>query len=526
MNRIRKLLAFILAGALLFQLAACAAKEPEIASEEAVSSESEPESSEEQSEPEPEEKSEPEPSRADEPSEPEPASEGSGSADSETDDPEFAPVAYTGASTGTRLNPDDITLYAFRNGFMVNDYTEESGYEPKFASLINANTGTVEPNPGLDPNEQSEADFLVIGPNYEKYIYSLKSGFLLVGDTAYRIGAGDYAGLKAIYEDSRNQCGTYPQWLVYMNPSRVTGARCLTNLRNEITAVSGDALGALVGALRAYPVVSGDTSPVSGRTVTPGNTAFQVWLDFDGGTGREGDLYYTVTFEGNSLYVESSDLAYSCAYEVRSNGNSKRIKELVEYGPAPQESAINPETAKPVIYLYPEKATDITVKLDFQGELGYTFPAYRDGWSVLARPDGTLTDKADGSTHYYLFWDGVPDKKSWDFSKGFVVKGGEVEAFFREKLPAMGLIPREYNDFITYWVPEMRKNTYNLITFSTTEYKQVAPLNVSPAPDTVLRVHMVYLPLSESIAIEEQALPAAPERKGFTLVEWGGTRVQ
>ena len=45
---------------------------------------------------------------------------------------------------------------------------------------------------------------------------------------------------------------------------------------------------------------------------------------------------------------------------------------------------------KPVIYLYPEKETDVTVKISLDGELTCTYPAYDDGWKVTAQPDGTL----------------------------------------------------------------------------------------------------------------------------------------
>lgn len=62
--------------------------------------------------------------------------------------------------------------------------------------------------------------------------------------------------------------------------------------------------------------------------------------------------------------------------------------------------------AKPVIYLYPEKETEVTVKFNYAGELTCTYPAYNDGWKVCASPDGTLTD-ADGQTYNYLYWEGV-----------------------------------------------------------------------------------------------------------------------
>jgi hypothetical protein len=87
----------------------------------------------------------------------------------------------------------------------------------------------------------------------------------------------------------------------------------------------------------------------------------------------------------------------------------------------------------------------------------------------------------------------------------------------------MGLIPREYNDFITYWAPEMSRNEYNLITFSTEQYEDIAPLDITPEPDSVLRVHMVYKPIDAPINVKPQQLEPF-ERIGFVAVEWGGSR--
>ena len=49
--------------------------------------------------------------------------------------------------------------------------------------------------------------------------------------------------------------------------------------------------------------------------------------------------------------------------------------------------------AKPVIYLYPEQETTVSVSLDYAGTLTATYPAYEDGWTVTAEPDGTLYDE-------------------------------------------------------------------------------------------------------------------------------------
>ena len=60
-------------------------------------------------------------------------------------------------------------------------------------------------------------------------------------------------------------------------------------------------------------------------------------------------------------------------------------------------------TEKPVIYLYPEAETDVTVRLDYVGDLTCTYPAYDGTWRVTAAPDGTLTDER-GQTYRYLYW--------------------------------------------------------------------------------------------------------------------------
>lgn len=184
-----------------------------------------------------------------------------------------------------------------------------------------------------------------------------------------------------------------------------------------------------------------------------------------------------------------------------------------------------PLCAKPVIYLYPEESTEVNVKLDFNGELGCTYPEYSEnGWTVTANPDGTLINSADGREYSYLFWDGISNV-DYDISKGFVVKGEDTEKFLQEKLAYMGLTPREYNEFIVYWLPLMQDNEYNLIAFQGETYTDNAKLEITPSPDSILRVFMTFKPLDKPIEIEEQQLTAF-ERQGFTVVEWGGAELR
>jgi len=179
--------------------------------------------------------------------------------------------------------------------------------------------------------------------------------------------------------------------------------------------------------------------------------------------------------------------------------------------------------AKPVIYLYPEKETVVSVELDYAGTLTSTYPAYKDGWTVVAQPDGTLTDPETGREYYCLFWEGVTDAV-YDFSAGFVVAGADTAAFLEDALARLGLNEREANEFIIYWLPQMEENAWNLISFQREVYEENARLTVEPAPGSVLRVFMAWKGLDEPVEVPAQELESVP-REGFTLVEWGGARV-
>lgn len=186
-----------------------------------------------------------------------------------------------------------------------------------------------------------------------------------------------------------------------------------------------------------------------------------------------------------------------------------------------QTEPVAPE--KPVIYLYPEEETEVRVELVFNGRLTSTYPAYNSGWNVTAKPDGTLLGE-DGREYYCLFWEGT-SYVNYKIEQGFVVPGTETEKFLEESLRALGLTDKEANEFIIYWLPRMEHNSYNLISFLGEQYTDNAALHVSPAPDSVLRVFMVFKALDEPVSIAPQELEGI-ERNGFTLVEWGGAEIK
>lgn len=192
-----------------------------------------------------------------------------------------------------------------------------------------------------------------------------------------------------------------------------------------------------------------------------------------------------------------------------------------------RNSEIMIEVDKPVIYLYPESATDVNVKLNFNGNLGFTWPQYNDGWNVTAQPNGSLL--SNGKAFDYLFWEGSASvsASSFDHSSGYIVQRDTLADFFEHTLTKMNFSPRERQDFITYWCPRMIQNEFNYIHFaSEQEYNSIATMDINPQPDEVFRVFMIWSKADpkQNTVERSQDLPCA-SREGFTVVEWGGAEI-
>ena len=181
---------------------------------------------------------------------------------------------------------------------------------------------------------------------------------------------------------------------------------------------------------------------------------------------------------------------------------------------------------KPIIYLYPEKETEITVKLGYPEKIKTSYPKYSlAGWKILAKPDGSLVDLDTGRNLYSLNWEGI-ETSSINMNEGFVVESKKIEKFLEEKLAILGLTEREAEEFIIYWLPKLQGNKYNYIRFATMkEINEYMPLEFSTKPDSVIRILMQFKGLNEKIEVEEQKLET-PERTGFVAVEWGGTELK
>ena len=180
-------------------------------------------------------------------------------------------------------------------------------------------------------------------------------------------------------------------------------------------------------------------------------------------------------------------------------------------------------TYKPVIYLYPEEETEISVSIDIHnGKNPFYYPHYDGRWKGTAKPDGNLI--INDKQYRYLFWEAqqADHLNEIEVNEGFVVKGSESISFLEDKLTLFGLTSEEQADFITFWGPIMAKNEQNLVRFEWNENcDKFCDLNISPQPDNLYRIYIFIAPLEGDLTITPQIIPQI-DRNGFVAIEWGG----
>ena len=114
------------------------------------------------------------------------------------------------------------------------------------------------------------------------------------------------------------------------------------------------------------------------------------------------------------------------------------------------------------------------------------------------------------------------------FSRGEIVESSELLEFLETSLNEFGFNSKEKSDFITYWYPIMKDETNLYIYFMFNEECNIfAELNVQPTPDVIARFYMLWQPVNELKSWktpENQKIPRF-DRTGFTLLEWGGAKL-
>jgi len=242
------------------------------------------------------------------------------------------------------------------------------------------------------------------------------------------------------------------------------------------------------------------------------NVSIYMWENTRGNTADIGAYFMAIPVD-SSTYTFNINMAYT----------EEEYNNIVKYGSTQDPSMMTED--KPIIYIYPEKETNVNVKLLRPELLSVSYPKYTKEWNVIASSDGNLKDITTNKNYYGLYYEAKNHNVTVK-EDGFVIEGKDTTKFFEEKLSLLGLNEREINEFIIYWLPKMENNKYNYIRFETKEeIDSFMPLEINPKPDTLIRVVMDFKALDEKINVKEQKLTKV-ERNGYTVVEWGGSEIK
>ena len=222
--------------------------------------------------------------------------------------------------------------------------------------------------------------------------------------------------------------------------------------------------------------------------------------------------YYYVTFD-NVRTPEMPPEQYGMGveyYYIPNTGESGRI-----------DNVVIGAFEKPVLYLYPTAPTEVTVTFAHPELLTTVYPEYRDGWRMLVQNDGTMTEIGKTREYYALYWEERPTEP-YEFTEGFYVDKNYPEFLSGEAVRSRSDRPRGERIHNVLAPGTSRKNGRNLVAFETTESREFAnKLQISPAPDSLLRVAMHIKKVDSDPGLPEQKLPIF-KRIGFAAVEWGG----
>ncbi len=112
-------------------------------------------------------------------------------------------------------------------------------------------------------------------------------------------------------------------------------------------------------------------------------------------------------------------------------------------------------------------------------------------------------------------------KKAFQTEEGFLVPAGKRDEVFRRVLADYGFNEQETADFIEYWSDYLKGGTdYLMYPMLTDGVDAAMPVSFSVNPDSITRIWFGFAHHDESEIKKPEITPI--ERKGFTVVEWGG----
>ena len=174
---------------------------------------------------------------------------------------------------------------------------------------------------------------------------------------------------------------------------------------------------------------------------------------------------------------------------------------------------------KPAVYIYPDLPGRFQVSLEFGAGIRLTAsePEYGDGWEVAVDSAGRI----DG-TWDYLFYE-IAMRGAPRIPVGWCLPWAELMAGIESIITDLGLDAAEKEDFLTYWRSRLpHREFYEINPVMGEDLEHWVKLKVDPAPDATLRFWLFFRGSDKAVALPEPVIPVF-ERKGTTVVEWGGS---
>lgn len=353
-----------------------------------------------------------------------------------------------------------------------------------------------------------------------------------VGDVSSEVLFRDSTSGQNVYEDaygclvSKNNDSSYSYYTYILNFMSYDGDEYYTGLP-DITWTDGtkntsryhNAIGDC-GQMPCYSFQEFEDESILEKigTTSSGENVYRI-------ANQGGQVNPTVEDFANRFYEPNNDYSSIDPKQFNDDKGLIFIKnpfgKYISFVKADYEPAMG--CGKPVIYLYPEEEGDFEVKVEPNLGITYSDPIYNTGWFVHSDTESNIHNYYDGQEYPYLFWEGDVENYTLP-EEGFVFSRKNLEKEMTKKLYLLGLNEKEIADFMEFWYPEMleENSPYYFVTFmEQVEFDKVAPLEVNPAPDTTIRIFMVYEPLQNQIKVNPLKI-TTPKRNGFTVVEWGG----
>lgn len=176
---------------------------------------------------------------------------------------------------------------------------------------------------------------------------------------------------------------------------------------------------------------------------------------------------------------------------------------------------------KPAIYLYPEVPSKIKVEVGPSvGKLTQSFPPYPEGgWQVLALPNGQLFTQGQILSH--LFYEALTPTPQIP-PQGWSASYQDLTSLLQQVSKEIGLNQLETKELTDYWLEKLPESPFYFVgLLPRDEIDRLESLKITPTPDTLFRMRLVFIPLKKPLQISPPLLSPF-KRGGFTAVEWGG----